>query len=175
MGMKAIGESLVLAHTRAMALTPCEACARHIRSSEGDCPFCGARTSEPPDPRRTELGRVSRAMLVFGSVAALAGAAEACAPNDPASPPPVLAPVAMYGAPPETDASDPPPSPSSKPSAAISGPAMPFASTARPDSSPPGAVVTLYGGAPPPADSPAIPGSQGPKPPSPKKAPPKKP
>lgn len=83
-------------------------------------------------------------MLVFGSLTALAEASQACA--TPATPPaeaPILAPVAMYGAPPELDAGSPAPSPS--PTAV--GPETPPTPSTKPTSYPAEvpSMGTLYG------------------------------
>lgn len=47
-----------------MALTLCATCARHVRTSDTTCPFCGGLRPAPV-PRPTS--RSSRAALVFGS------------------------------------------------------------------------------------------------------------
>lgn len=60
-------------------LLPCPACARHVRSSEGTCPFCAAglpvARAAQPVPRSTGA-RLSRAALF--ALGASAAAAAAC-------------------------------------------------------------------------------------------------
>lgn len=147
-----------------MALTLCSACDRHLRTTEVDCPFCGARLSRrgkaAAETERVGIdgSRVSRALLVFGTLAVLGASAEACAPNEPAPAPPV-SPVAMYGAPPPMDPSAAPPSAPETPDAASS----PSAALPPQD----GPSMALLYGAPPMATEPLVDG--GPKKANPKK------
>ncbi len=84
------------------SLLPCAGCSRHVRSTEGRCPFCGhdlrnrtAAAVVPDPPHR--LGRVER--LAFA--AAFLGA---CQTAGPAEAPPEPADVGVVGA---ADASPP--------------------------------------------------------------------
>ncbi|MCZ7686425.1 MAG: zinc ribbon domain-containing protein [Sandaracinaceae bacterium] len=65
-----------------MQLTPCPACARHVRAGERTCPFCGHTAHAPffVAPRPRLPGRIGRAaMLTFrAAVIGAAGAASAC-------------------------------------------------------------------------------------------------
>lgn len=73
-----------------MRLTACSGCQRHVRVSEGACPFCGAEVdaaSAPPVP--VDLGRLGRAAL-FAFGATLGATAVGCD----------SAPAPAYGAPP---------------------------------------------------------------------------
>jgi hypothetical protein len=54
-------------------LLPCERCRRHVRASATTCPFCAAvttRDASAPVAWRPAAGRLTRAALLFGSVAA---------------------------------------------------------------------------------------------------------
>jgi hypothetical protein len=57
-------------------LSACEGCGRHIRVSEGACPFCGATTSATfrakaaPQPPTRRLSRA--ALIVFGAASVTA-------------------------------------------------------------------------------------------------------
>ena len=67
-----------------MSLAPCTSCARHVRTVEISCPFCGAgrvATAPPPPPMAGRLGRA--AIMAFGVAGALA--LGAC--GDDSSPP----------------------------------------------------------------------------------------
>ncbi|MDP3275635.1 MAG: hypothetical protein Q8Q09_10600 [Deltaproteobacteria bacterium] len=96
-------------------LVPCEHCGRHVRVSDGACPFCGTTLS--PDAQRRAVpsttARLGRAALfAFGTTVV----ASACAPASPgtdaaadsaavdAQEQPDSQIVAMYGAPPPVDA-----------------------------------------------------------------------
>ena len=87
-----------------MALRLCASCSRHVRSSDEECPFCGARSSAAvPVP----VSRATRAALIFGSATlvvagvACGGTTESPDASSDASPVPVQPP---YGAPPPQDA-----------------------------------------------------------------------
>jgi hypothetical protein len=74
------------------ALTPCTGCARHIRSSESECPFCAtplaARAAPPTGGPR--VGRLTRAAIFAGAalIAPACGGATATETQDTVSPPP---------------------------------------------------------------------------------------
>ena len=74
-----------------MSLAPCPRCTRHVRSAEAACPFCGEAFLGALETTGKHVHGVSRAMLVFGSVVAMA-ASEGC--SEP------RASVSIYGAPP---------------------------------------------------------------------------
>jgi hypothetical protein len=80
-------------------LRPCPSCARHVRVSEADCPFCGAALSDEfraaPRPRGP-AARLSRAALfAFGSgTLAVAGGCSSSSDT----------PVPLYGSPIMVDA-----------------------------------------------------------------------
>ena len=58
----------------ATRLIPCPSCARHVRTSDASCPFCGAATVQAPAPL-VARGRLSRAaLLAVGAAGALAAA-----------------------------------------------------------------------------------------------------
>jgi uncharacterized membrane protein YgcG len=64
-------------------LRPCTACSRHVRITDGECPFCGV-ANESAKTAPVDLGKpLSRAAVVFFGATALA----ACTggPNDPTS------------------------------------------------------------------------------------------
>lgn len=63
-------------------LVPCPTCTRHVRTSEGACPFCSGELPESvrnaPAPRRPP-GRLSRnALYTFGATTLTLAAAVAC-------------------------------------------------------------------------------------------------
>ncbi len=71
-------------------LVTCHACARHIRASEGACPFCHALNIAPPQARPTPTQRLGRAALfAFGAAVstsvALTGCSESSAPTPDAA------------------------------------------------------------------------------------------
>ena len=66
-----------------MALRLCAACARHIRTTESACPFCGA---EGTNPVASPLSRATRAAMVFGG-AVMVSSAVACSSESPAPAP----------------------------------------------------------------------------------------
>lgn len=95
-------------------LTPCPACARHVRAADASCPFCGAPLGALPPERplpRVRLGRA--AIFAFGAALASvgcaehhgagdAGAADAAVEQDAGDAPPDSGTVAPpYGAPPD--------------------------------------------------------------------------
>ena len=59
------------------ALVSCSSCARHVRRSETACPFCGHALPPAPEALASEAvpfsGRLTRAMLLFASAAAVTG------------------------------------------------------------------------------------------------------
>lgn len=73
-----------------MTLLPCLSCRRHARADEPACPFCGGALGAP-SPIHQRVGRVTRAMILYGAVT-LGGCGEA----EQAPPPP---PAAMVEAP----------------------------------------------------------------------------
>lgn len=111
------------------ALVPCLACARHIRTSEHACPFCGAEAPESAQAAAPVFGqtgrRLSRAALVLGSVA-VAACGKDLTPSEPSRPDATTEParldaggmLLMYGAPPIMNDAAPPstPPPSTPPS-----------------------------------------------------------
>lgn len=74
------------------ALTPCTRCSRHVRSSEPDCPFCGAPLAARPAPATSapRVGRLTRAAIFAGAaiIAPACGGASAPETQDTVSPPP---------------------------------------------------------------------------------------
>lgn len=58
-----------------MALIQCDRCARHVRETEGRCPFCGAaRTASAHDTPLVEVSLpLSRAAIVLAGAMAFAG------------------------------------------------------------------------------------------------------
>lgn len=67
-------------------LSPCRACARHVRDDSAACPFCGAAHAPPRSVREPpRVGPLTRALLVYGGVtlSACAGRAEAPEPPEP--------------------------------------------------------------------------------------------
>ncbi len=133
-----------------MSLSPCIACARHVRSTDMSCPFCGVdlsvRTSKTSISPKF-AGRLSRAALVFGGLA-LAGAAEAAC-NGVEAPPltPPSAPAPDAGVTPSSVTSD---------AASSEAPSTRAGETSTPDAGvdaspmPTQAVVAIYGAPPPP-------------------------
>ncbi|MFO0626208.1 MAG: hypothetical protein U0325_11380 [Polyangiales bacterium] len=112
-------------------LTPCVACARHVRVVERVCPFCGAAVTatasrEVPTPRG-----VSRAAMLLGASLSLA----ACPRREQQI-------AAVYGAPPTPAASRDAAAPPSD--AARRNPNAP----ARPPQDP-GSTAEVYGAPPP--------------------------
>jgi len=64
-------------------LAPCPSCARHVRSAERTCPFCGQAIAErvwPRAPAVSPKGPLTRAALVFAGAAAVAGCHDAPVP-----------------------------------------------------------------------------------------------
>lgn len=65
-------------------LVPCAACARHVRASSSECPFCGAARSPVETPAfEGPMPRLSRAMaFAFGATILATGAAlDGCVEN----------------------------------------------------------------------------------------------
>ncbi len=141
-------------------LSPCPACARHVRATEGQCPFCQSPMPEgfsasvrPEAPRR--LSRA--AALAFGTALALGACSDTVSGTDAgadASPVDARAdvvdddggPVALYG--------DPPPPPRDASADTVDDDGGPVAEYGAP---PPmdagvddGAILAMYGTPPPP-------------------------
>jgi hypothetical protein len=57
---------------------PCPGCSRHVKRSDGLCPFCGATASVESIPTRTLAGRLSRAALFAAGAAGVAVATTDC-------------------------------------------------------------------------------------------------
>lgn len=95
-----------------MTLLPCLSCRRHARADEPACPFCGGALGAP-SPIHQRVGRVTRAMILYGAVT-LGGCGEA----DEAPPPP---PAAVVEAPMQPSAVEmtPPPAASAEPVAVV--------------------------------------------------------
>ena len=109
-----------------MALRLCAACARHIRTTEGACPLCGA---EGRTPVASPLSRATRAAMVFGG-AVMVSSAVACSSESPA-------PAPMYGS-------------SPSPTATTDPTAVPLYGAPAPDAGTDATVAPLYGA---PADA----------------------
>lgn len=59
-------------------LVPCDGCARHVRSDDDACPFCGASIAPAPAPANPR-GRLGRAALfAFGAAVAATVGATGC-------------------------------------------------------------------------------------------------
>jgi hypothetical protein len=58
--------------------TPCPSCARHVRSGDSKCPFCGGEVLHVNVPARVTVGRLSRSALFAASAAGLALATTNC-------------------------------------------------------------------------------------------------
>jgi hypothetical protein len=93
-----------------MTLLLCQVCARHVKTSESECPFCHAAVVAGPPPPRAE-GRVSRATAAAIALSASV-AITACGGDKTPSPAadassdvePVPTAVPAYGAPAPFDA-----------------------------------------------------------------------
>jgi hypothetical protein len=117
-------------------LHPCPACARHVRSSERACPFCGASlASATPHSSASAGGRLGRAALFAFRTTAVAALStlSACGDDQTDPPPPITTPpeetiAQPYGAPPEP----PPPVPPVPPP-----PIVPDTTIAQPYGAPP--------------------------------------
>lgn len=58
-----------------MSLRPCQGCGRHVRNTEGTCPFCATTLEPVPERAPIVLGRAGRAaIMAFGAITS-AGAA----------------------------------------------------------------------------------------------------
>ena len=140
-----------------MSLSPCTACARHVRSTDISCPFCGVDLSLRTSKTNTSpkfAARLSRAALVFGGFAVAVAGEAAC---NGVEAPPLTPPGATA-----LDAS-------AVPSSVASDAATSEASSDRPgetstadagvDASPAPtqAVVAIYGAPPPPKPAPKSP------------------
>ncbi|MBV8755847.1 MAG: hypothetical protein JO257_01150 [Deltaproteobacteria bacterium] len=51
-------------------MTPCLACARHVKHDETACPFCGAPFAAPPPRNHRIVGRVTRAAIFSAALVA---------------------------------------------------------------------------------------------------------
>ncbi len=96
------------------SLTPCSACARHVRVSEAACPFCGAALPRDRAPRPAPIvtGRLGRAAaFFFGATVTLAACAgdvtepQSSSGMEDGGPDDDGGTNAHYGLPPEPDAS----------------------------------------------------------------------
>lgn len=133
-----------------MSLSPCTACARHVRSTDMSCPFCGVDLSFRTSANHTSpnfAARLSRAALVFGGLALAGGAEAAC---NTVEAPPLTPPGASSldaSVTPSSVASDAAPTeaPSARPGETSTADAGVDASPA-----PTQAVVAIYGAPPPP-------------------------
>jgi hypothetical protein len=118
-------------------LSPCLACARHVKVGACSCPFCGAKVACVAPPSVAGGERMSRAALfAAGALGTVLGATDCSSSSTPfhgASPPPAEAGSDAA----ESDAPSTPPDASGPPSDAAAP------SDAREES--PG-VVALYGG-----------------------------
>lgn len=83
------------------SLVPCTACARHVRTSDASCPFCGAPVSAAP-AAKPEPG-IERALTRAAITFAAAAAVSACGKTDGKSV--NIAPA--YGPPPITETTSP--------------------------------------------------------------------
>jgi hypothetical protein len=100
-----------------MPLAPCPACARHVRVTESQCPFCDtALALEAERPLANSALRLGRAaMFVFRTSAAAAMVATAAGCGGGSTPPPTESIAQPYGAPPDPQPPQPPPPPPSGP------------------------------------------------------------
>jgi hypothetical protein len=75
------------------ALLPCPSCARHVRSTEPACPFCGAAVAFSHRKRPPKLRRLTRAAAwAFGASLSVAGCNREVLPGpSDSAPPPDLA------------------------------------------------------------------------------------
>ncbi len=91
-------------------LRPCPSCARHVRVSEGGCPFCGESFSDEFRAVPRPLGpgaRLGRAALfAFGTGTLTLASACSSSSSTPAYGLPPGTPVPVYGAPVMFDAGD---------------------------------------------------------------------
>lgn len=83
------------------ALSLCQSCKRHIRSTESVCPFCGAAFTPPPEPQGLRpRGRPGgRAALFLAGAVAAPGCVDEPEPDEQVVP--------VYGAPVDPDAGRP--------------------------------------------------------------------
>lgn len=94
------------------ALTPCSACARHVRTDSSACPFCGAARDARPESAPW-FPRASRAVLfTAGASLALAAGADAFVGTAHADTNEAVSMVPQYGAPSDYQ---PPPDPPASP------------------------------------------------------------
>lgn len=132
-------------------LAPCPHCQRHLRVSESVCPFCAGSVSGRLVPKQSKplpTRGLSRAgILALGASLAAAGAlVEGCAEEPEPEPEDDGRVVPVYGAPVQSDASNPAPPTSDAGAAsdASTGPsdAGVIYDAGKPDS---GSVVAIYG------------------------------
>jgi hypothetical protein len=64
------------------AFVPCSACARHVKTSDAACPFCGQVIDAAPAPATSFPPRTSRAALLAVGASAILGAA-GCSTGSP--------------------------------------------------------------------------------------------
>lgn len=123
------------------ALVPCSVCARHVRASCTECPFCHAAHTPVVVAARPNLRLSRAAAFAFGASLTLSGCSSQALYGAPAPPPDV------------TDSSTPP-----QDVAADSGsPDATPADTAPADTAPADTftpdIAAMYGGPPPPPDA----------------------
>ncbi len=92
-----------------MALVPCPACARHVRSSESACPFCAAKIEAANRPVPGASGRrLERlAAFTFATTLAVTGCSLAGEDDTSKSEDELASIMPMYGMPPAKDAGSP--------------------------------------------------------------------
>ena len=125
-------------------LTPCPTCTRHVRNTDGSCPFCGSAVEMRPDPVRPappqRMGRAALAAVgaAFAFSAACGGGGETAAP--------------AYGGPPDEEYEQPIDETSGdEEEAPIEDEAPPpdeGGGDAQPDETEPDPVAPAYGGPP---------------------------
>jgi hypothetical protein len=120
-------------------LVLCTDCRRHVRSTESECPFCGAER-EAERTEETSFLVTSRAAFLAGGIA-IAAAAAGCNNSSSSASSGTSGIAQPYGAPPDPrpmiDAGAPPP-PSVTPTTSATTPPTPTT-----------AVAPAYGGPPP--------------------------
>jgi hypothetical protein len=62
-------------------LLPCAACARHVKSSDAACPFCGASMLGVASPATEPFRRMAAAAAVTAGVVALTGCSSSSSPS----------------------------------------------------------------------------------------------
>lgn len=129
-------------NARPCALAPCAGCARHVRTDEAACPFCGAAAEAPAPAAPSPFPLRARTALVATFGALCLRALDAAA-GDPAydNTHDAISLIPQYGAPPDFDPRPRPPR----------TPVIPAPDAGAPDAAPPGAP-TPAPPAPPPRD-----------------------